>query len=282
MNITFIGGGNMAQAIINGLLKKDPKEFTRKNLHVVEINPETRKKLKQLGIECFTEAWKAIRDDDVIIFAVKPQNMQEAVADLRAKGYTSGISSFNQLIISIAAGVKLPDLMRWLKPSRRLIRAMPNTPALIGEGITALYPNPFPRYVSKADIQKADIILSAVGKTIWVRNEDEMNAATAISGSGPAYVFLFMEAIEQAAAELKLPKDIAHKLVLQTFIGASKLAAESPDPLAALRERVTSKGGTTEAALKSMATDRVKEAIIRAVKAAHERARELGDELGKQ
>jgi len=280
MNITFIGGGNMAQAIIRGLLEKKSREFMRKNLRVVEINPQTRAKLKRLGIECFSEAWKAVRKDDVIIFAVKPQNMQEAANDLRAKGYTSGLYPLNQLIISIAAGVRLTDLMRWLKPTRRLIRAMPNTPALIDEGITALYP--LPRYISKADRQKADAILSAVGRTVWVRNEDEMNAVTAISGSGPAYVFLFMEALEQAAIELKLPEDIAHELVLQTFIGASELAAKSSDSLAALRERVTSKGGTTEAALNSMAADRVKEAIVRAVKAAYERARELGEEFGKQ
>jgi len=276
MNITFIGGGNMAQAIIHGLLGKSRQEFSLANLRVVEINPETRQKLKSLGIECFTKAWEAIRDDDVIIFAVKPQNMRDAADELR-KNYTGGVWLDKRLVISIAAGIKLGDLSQWLR-NTRLIRAMPNTPALTGDGITALYSFPG---VSEMDKQCADKILAAVGKTVWVNDEDEMNAVTAISGSGPAYVFLFMEAIEQAAAELKMPKDVARELVLQTFIGASRLAADSREPLAALRERVTSKGGTTEAALNSMAADQVKEAIIRAVKAAYERARELGDELGK-
>ncbi len=279
MNITFIGGGNMAQAIIGGLLRKDPKEFARENLRVVEINPETCRKLEgDIGVRCFSEAWKAIRDDDIIIFAVKPQNMQDAATELRSKGYTSG-HSFTQLVISIAAGVRLSDLSRWLSGHSRLIRAMPNSPALIGEGITAIYPMRY--FIEEGDMDRAEYILSAIGQTVRVNNEDEMNAITAISGSGPAYVFLFMEALEQAAIDLKLPKDAAYKLVLQTFIGAARLAAESSDPLTELRERVTSKGGTTEAALASMAEDRVKEAIIKAVKAADKRSRELGETLGK-
>lgn len=285
MNITFIGGGNMASAIIGGLQRKDAREFAPKNLHIVEIDPDTRAKLEQkFGVECFSEASKAVRDDDVIVLAVKPQHLRDAARELREKGWPGGLSPDpGNLVISIAAGVRLIDLSRWLGGHARLIRAMPNTPALIGEGITALYP--LPRHVTETDMQQAELILGAVGQTVWVRDEKEgddlMNAVTAVSGSGPAYVFLFIEAIEQAAVELKLSRETARKLVMQTFIGAARLAAESRDPVAVLRERVTSKGGTTEAALRSMAGDHVKEAIIRAIKAAHERARELGTELGK-
>jgi pyrroline-5-carboxylate reductase len=279
MNVTFIGGGNMASAIIGGLRRKAPDEFAGESIHVVEISPESRNKLERaFGVACFDEAWKAVRDDDIIIFAVKPQDLRTE------KGWLRGLPpNPGNLVISIAAGVRLSDLARWLDGQTRLIRAMPNTPALIGEGITALYP--LPRHVSKADMQKAEVILGAVGQTVWVRDEKEgddlMNAVTAVSGSGPAYVFLFMEAMEQAASELRLPSDVVHKLVIQTFVGAARLVAESADPLPVLRERVTSRGGTTEAALKSMARDQVKDAIVRAVKAANDRGRELGDELGR-
>ena len=278
----------MASAIIGGLQRKDAIEFASKNLRVVEINRETCGKLEKIGIECFDEAWKAVRDDDTIIFAVKPQDLkkvaQNAASELRSKGWLKGLPpNPGNLVISIAAGVRLTDLSRWLGAHTRLIRAMPNTPALIGEGVTALYP--FPHHVSDADMRTAESILGAVGQTVWVRDEKEgddlMNAVTAVSGSGPAYVFLFMEAMEQAARELRLPADVVHRLVLQTFIGAARLATQASEPLSTLRERVTSKGGTTEAALKSMASDKVKEAIVRAVKAANDRGRELGDELGK-
>ena len=272
MNITFIGGGNMAQAIIGGLLRA--KKAAPASLRVVEIDPDAHKRFSREfpDVRCYEKAHGAIGDGDIVLLAVKPQQMEAAVKSL-------GIETNAHLIISIAAGITLTALGRWLSGQTRSIRAMPNTPALIGEGITALYR--IPHHVSDTDMKNAETIMSAIGKTVRVRDEDEMNAVTAISGSGPAYVFLFMEAIEQAAAELRLPKDIARELVLQTFIGATKLAAESPDPLAILRERVTSKGGTTEAALNRMTADRVREAIIRAVKAAHERSRELGDELGK-
>jgi pyrroline-5-carboxylate reductase len=205
------------------------------------------------------------------VFAVKPQQLRQAARD-------SGLAADANLIISIAAGITLTSLSRWLGGHRRLIRAMPNTPALIGEGITGLYALPG---ISKDEKKKAEAILSAVGPTVWIKDQDKMDAVTAVSGSGPAYVFYFIEAVEEAARELGLPPEAAHKLALQTFTGAAKLAATSTDPLALLRERVTSKGGTTERALASMAADKVKEAIVRAIHAAAQRSRELGDELGK-
>jgi pyrroline-5-carboxylate reductase len=270
MNITFIGGGNMAQAIIGGLLRS--RKTPAASLQVVDPDPHASQRLAHNypGIGCYQDAHGVIRDADIILLAVKPQQVKAAMKQLK-------IETNAHLIISIAAGIPLKALGQWSSGYSRCVRAMPNTPALIGEGITALYA--LPQHVTESDRQSADTILSSVGKTLWVSDEDEMNTVTAISGSGPAYVFLFMEAIEQAAAELNLPKNIAHELVLQTFIGASKLAVESDDALAVLRKRVTSKGGTTEAALNSLEHTQVKQSIISAVKAAAERSRELGNEL---
>jgi pyrroline-5-carboxylate reductase len=176
--------------------------------------------------------------------------------------------------------VRLADLSRWLKGHARLVRAMPNTPALIGAGVTGLYA--FSKEVGSEQREQAETILGAVGTTVWITDESQMDAVTAVSGSGPAYVFYFIEALEDAANELGLPPAVAHRLALDTFTGAAKLAASSPDPVAVLRERVTSKGGTTERALASMAKDEVKAAIMRAIRAANDRGRELGDELGKE
>ncbi|TMH22188.1 MAG: pyrroline-5-carboxylate reductase, partial [Betaproteobacteria bacterium] len=176
--------------------------------------------------------------------------------------------------------VRLANLSKWLKGHTRLVRAMPNTPAMIGEGVAGLFP--FSKAVTREDREQTETILGAVGATVWITDESQMDAVTAISGSGPAYVFYFIEAVEDAARELGLPVQIAHQLVLNTFTGAARLASSSPDPVAVLRERVTSKGGTTERALASMAKDEVKEAIIRAIHAANERGKELGEELGKE
>ncbi len=277
MNITFIGGGNMAGAIIGGLLKK-PTEFSADHIRVVEINPDARQAMKRkFHIGCYEKISQAVRDDDVIIFAVKPQSMHDAAGELH-KSLPAG-HAFSGLVISIAAGIRLVDLSRWLGGHTRLIRAMPNTPALIGEGITALYP--MLAGMQQGDMERAETILSAIGSTVRVNQEDEMNAITAISGSGPAYVFAFMEALEQAAVDLNLPKEAARKLVLQTFIGAARLAADQDESLSTLRERVTSKGGTTEAALKVMNQHDIKKIIIDAAHAANERGRELGELLGK-
>jgi pyrroline-5-carboxylate reductase len=280
MNVTFIGGGNMAQAIIGGLLRKRPADVLAQNIRVVDIDPATRAKVaREFGVSCLSEPPSARTEDEIIVLAVKPQNMREAATALRL---AAGERGPHGLVISIAAGVRLADLSRWLGGHTRLVRAMPNTPALIGEGITALCP--FPQRLDEEDLARAERILGAAGRTVRIADEREadrlLDAVTAVSGSGPAYVFFFMEAIEQAALDLELPRDTARALVLQTFVGAARLAAESPDPLSLLRQRVTSKGGTTEAALQSMAADGVKDAIVRAVKAACLRGKELGDQLG--
>lgn len=274
MNITFIGGGNMAVALIGGLLAKGT--CRKEDLRVVEINTEARAALAaKFGVKCFQRPDGAPdRPDEIIVLAVKPQDARTAAQNL-------GRSPDSNLVISIAAGIRLVNLSLWLGRHTRLVRAMPNTPALIGEGITGLYPF-FPVRTPRDEQDKKDAekILGAVSKTVWLQHEGQIDAVTAVSGSGPAYVFYFIEAIEQAAKELGLPADVGHELALYTFTGAAKLAASSPDPISTLRERVTSKGGTTEAALGSMAKDHVREAIIRAIKAANERGHELGEELG--
>ena len=268
MRITFVGGGNMADALIGGLLRRG---FVADDLRVVEILPEARRRISdKYRVSCFDQAEGAIRGGDVIVLAVKPQHLRDAVKSL-------GISANAHLIISIAAGMRLSTIARWRGNYTRLVRAMPNTPALIGEGVTGLYSMD----VTAQDREDAETVLSAVGTTVWIESESQMDAVTAVSGSGPAYVFYFIEAVEEAARELGLPAAVAHRLALETFTGAAKLAAGSADPVSALRERVTSKGGTTERALASMAKDRVKEAIVHAIRAANERGRELGDELGR-
>ena len=265
MKITFIGGGNMADALIGGLLRKG---FAAADLRAVEINRDARAKLQEkYGIVC-ADSIGAVGDDEVILLAVKPQQMREA-----AQG--SGLRANANLVISIAAGITLPSLSRWLGTHRRLVRAMPNMPALIGAGISGLcvLDN---AAVTEDDRNRAQTILRAVGSTVWIEDEAQMDVVTAVSGSGPAYVFYFIEAVEEAARKLGLSMETARTLTLETFTGAAQLAAASADPIAVLRERVTSKGGTTEAAFASMATDCVKEAIIRAIFAATERGRELG------
>jgi len=273
MNITFIGGGNMASALIGGLL--DKRFCLPEAVRAVEVLPEARARLERdYRIRCYAEtraAW-ADRAGDIVVFAVKPQQMERAARD-------SGLAADANLVISIAAGIPLGALSRWLGGHTRLVRAMPNTPALIGRGVTGLYP--FGTQVGERDRSDAAQILGAVGTTVWLEHEAQLDAVTAVSGSGPAYVFYFIEALEQAAADLGLPAEVGRQLALQTFTGAAQLAAAGADPVAVLRARVTSKGGTTEAALKCMAEDRVKEAIVRAVRAAAERSHELGDELGK-
>jgi pyrroline-5-carboxylate reductase len=274
-NITFIGGGNMASAIIGGLLAN---KTAPGSLRVVEVVADARKRIESTypGVRCYATSAEAIRDGDVIVLAVKPQQMRVALSQ-------SGISANAHLVVSIAAGITLTTLGQWCGGYTRFVRAMPNTPALVGEGVTALFARS--GSIDEADRRQAESILAAVGPTVWVDGandgEDLMNAVTAISGSGPAYVFLFMEAMEQAAIELKLSSQIARKLVMQTFIGAARLAMTGDEPVAVLRERVTSKGGTTAAALDSMARDQVKAAIVRAINAANERGRELGREMDK-
>lgn len=269
MNITFIGGGNMAAALIGGLIAKD---FEARQIRVVEILPEARERLSTYyGVECFAEAGLAAPLGDVVVMAVKPQHMRQAA---------HAVAPFvkEALVLSIAAGIRLPDLSRWLGGTGRLARCMPNTPALIGLGVSGVYAAPA---VTLEERQSAQRILEAVGRVVWVEQEPLLDAITAISGSGPAYVFYFIEAMLEAAQALGLQPEAARDLIIDTFRGATELAARAQEPVGTLREQVTSKGGTTEKALLQLDSARVNEAIRKAVAAANARAASLGDELGK-
>ena len=270
MKVTFIGGGNMATALISGLTSKG---HSAGDIHVVEIDAAARKRLSEaLGVHAHEKAAAGVAGAECVVLAVKPQHMLEVARELKG-------SLGQALVVSIAAGIRWSDLSRWLGGHRRLVRAMPNTPALVLAGITGLYAPP---EVSTDDRDTAARILGAAGETLWVGSEEEMDAITAVSGSGPAYVFDFLEALEKAAAELGFDARAAHALAIQTFTGAVKLAAESADTPATLRARVTSKGGTTERAISELERLEVAKAIVAAVKAAADRSRELGDALGRQ
>lgn len=267
-NISFIGGGNMARALIGGLLAQG---WQAADIRVVELDAERRRQLQQeFGISA-TEQLPAAAQADIVVLAVKPQQLRDVAIFL-------GSLLDRQLVVSIAAGVRSADLMRWLGGYGAVVRVMPNTPAQIRSGVSALYAA---AGVSAAQKQQAERVLAAVGATVWLEQETQMDAVTAISGSGPAYVFYFIEAMQQAAAELGLPPEQARLLSLQTFLGASQLALQGSDTPAELRRQVTSKGGTTERALETMEDAGVKAAIVRAIHAAAQRSQELGDILGK-
>lgn len=269
MNILFIGGGNMAAAIIGGLVAKG---WPASAIHAVDVLPEALQRLEQrYGIHTSADGAAAALDADCIVLAVKPQQLREV-----ARGLSPVIDG--KLIISIAAGIRGADLARWLGPAARIVRAMPNTPALVASGITGLCAMPGVTEKQRKDTER---ILAAVGSTFWVGSERDLDAVTAVSGSGPAYVFYFIEALEQAALELGLPAAAARQSALATFAGAVKLAMTDDTDPATLRARVTSKGGTTERAIALLDKDAVKAAFVRAVRGAAERSAELGDELGK-
>jgi pyrroline-5-carboxylate reductase len=266
--VGFIGGGNMSTALIKGLKSQD---FDPKNIQVVELDDARREALAQSLNVNVTQHLKDIAQNDVIILAVKPQQ-------LKAVAFELAPFLKQQLIISIAAGIRLSDLSRWLNQYPKIIRAMPNTPAQIQLGMTGLYAMP---HVTEIENETATQILNAVGSTLWVESEVKLDAVTAISGSGPAYVFYLIEALQEAATALGLTATQARALSIATFSGASKLAEVSTTPIQTLREQVTSKGGTTEQGLLSLETSKVKQAIILAAEQAEKRAKVLGDELGK-
>ncbi len=269
MNITFVGGGNMAGALIGGLLKQD---YRPDQIKVAEIDRSACDTLfARFAVSAHTEIEPAIDGSDCIVLADKPQQLHKAAAAIAPL-------LKNQLVISIAAGIRCRDLARWLQGYQRLVRVMPNTPALIAAGVSALYAMPA---VGAEERSLAASIFNAVGTTMWLESENQLDAITAISGSGPAYVFYFVEALQQAAIELGFTPQAARKLSLATFDGAIRLAVQASDDVDALRARVTSKGGTTERALSVMQEAEVKHHIVRAIHAAAQRSAELGDELGQ-
>ena len=274
MTTTFIGGGNMATALIGGLLKRGASVA---DVRVVEPFATARAALaaRHPGIALFAECTAdAVAGVALIVFAVKPQQMRAAAQALSP--YLVDLPG--PVVLSIAAGIRLADLSRWLQGRGRLVRAMPNTPALVGKGISGVYAA---ATVDEAGRALASSVLEAAGELLWVNDEAMLDAVTGVSGSGPAYVFYFLEALEEAARELGFTPADARRLAYATFAGAVALAQASPSEPAVLRAQVTSKGGTTECALAKLEGDAVKAKIVAAVQAAAVRAGELGDAFGR-
>jgi pyrroline-5-carboxylate reductase len=266
--VSFIGGGNMAAAIIGGLIASGTQPT---DIEVVEINADARAQLSaRFGVVTHTDLSQA-RLHGLIVLAVKPQTLPDVAAALASR-------LAGQLVVSIAAGVRVADLARWLGGHNRIVRAMPNTPALVQAGITGLFAA---SVVGQDARSQAEAVLRAVGGVVWVDDEPQLDLVTAVSGSGPAYVFYFIESLESAAAAQGLPPETARQLALQTFFGAAKLALESGEEPGVLRQRVTSRGGTTERGIAVLEAAAVNLAISQAVEAASRRSAELGDELGR-
>ena len=267
MKISFIGGGNMAKAIIGGLKNNG---FNTEKITVIELDPEKRVQLsKEFSVQTSAD-YIDVSNTDVIILAVKPQQLREVCSLLLPILST-------QLVISIAAGIRSQDISRWLDGYKSIVRVMPNTPAQIQAGVSALYAD---ASLSQAQRDRAATIMMAVGKILWLDDEAQMDAVTAISGSGPAYVFYLIEALQDAAVGLGLKAEDARMLALQTFAGASLLAAQSNEDIQTLRAQVTSKGGTTEQGILALEAANIKSAIMTAAKAAAEKSVLLGDQLG--
>ena len=275
-HITFIGGGNMGRALISGLLASG---FNSNQISVVEANSATALKLHEdfgvQGIGALEQLTFDFSKNNVVVMAIKPQDFNLVAKGLALK--LKHASASGPLILSIAAGIRLKDMSRWLDHAR-CVRAMPNTPALIGKGITGLFAD---AAVNESDRELAQTICNAVGQSIWVSEEKLMDAVTAVSGSGPAYVFAFLEAMQSAGEKLGLDSKSARKLAYATLEGATQLANNSNEHAGVLRERVTSKGGTTAAALEVMKQEGWGEILEKAIDAANQRGKAMGDELGK-
>jgi len=266
--LVFIGGGNMASAILGGLLRQghppqqicvvDPDAAIRQNLH------------QHLGVSVLAAPDNTLRQATQVIWAIKPQHFKTAAA--QASPFTAGA-----LHLSVAAGIRSDSISQWLG-SERIVRAMPNTPALVGLGQTGLYAR---AAVSPAERQWVQQVLGSTGACLWLAQESQLDAVTALSGSGPAYVFYFIEAMVHAGQAMGLSAEQSQQLAIGTFVGASELARASTEPPSVLRERVTSKGGTTHAALSALEHEQVAQAFERAIQAACARAKTLGEEFGR-
>jgi len=275
-HITFIGGGNMGRALISGLLSNG---FEANQISVVEANASTGLQLHQdFGVQiigALDQIAFNFTKNNVVVMAIKPQDFNVVAKSLSAK--LKHATAPGPLILSIAAGIRLKDMSRWLD-HERCVRAMPNTPALIGKGITGLFAD---AAVNASDRALAETICNAVGQAVWVNEETLMDAVTAVSGSGPAYVFAFLEAMQSSGEKLGLDAATARKLAYATLEGATQLAHNSDEHAGVLRERVTSKGGTTAAALDMLKQLDWHGALEKAIDAASQRGKAMGDELGK-
>ncbi len=270
--ICFIGGGNMAQSLIGGLIHNGYD-----SQHIIVSDPDSSR-LQQLAelysLRTSEDNLPAVAEADVLVLAVKPQVLAQVCQQLQ-----TAVQQKKPLIISIAAGIRSTDIERWLGGNLPVVRTMPNTPSLIQAGATGLYAN---SNTSTEQKTIAEQILKAAGLTLWVEKENLLDAVTALSGSGPAYYFLIMQAMQRAGEKLGLDADSADRLARQTALGAARMATEGEDDPATLRAKVTSKGGTTAAAIASFEASQLDEIILRALTAARDRATELADELGQQ
>ena len=266
-NIAFIGGGNMASAIIGGLLKRGAPAAS---IQVVEPLDEQRQKLKeQFDVHLHAAPGAQLASAALVVWAIKPQIFKDAALQTRFHTKTA-------LHLSVAAGITSSSIAHWLNTDH-VVRAMPNTPALVGKGMTALYARPA---VSEAGRALVDRVIKTTGQRLWLDDENQLDVVTALSGSGPAYVFYFIEAMIEAGVSMGLNREQANQLAVGTFVGSAALAKASTEPIEILRSRVTSKGGTTYAAITSMEQDNVKTLFMRAMQAARQRAKEMGDEFG--
>jgi len=262
--LAFLGAGNMAGALIHGLLQDG---YAADNIIASDTLAEKREALAGSGIHTTDNNCTAAEQADILILAVKPQGLQSLCEEIRPT-----VEQCKPLVISIAAGVNEASLQQWLGENTAIVRTMPNTPAMLQSGASVLHAN---SYVSSEQKDDAESILRAVGITRWLDDEDLIDAATALSGSGPAYFFLFMETMQQTAIEMGLPQDTAHLLTLQTALGAARMAMESSDDAAVLRSKVTSPGGTTEAAINFMLDNKLPETLSNAMLKARDRSVEL-------
>ncbi|MGB1800182.1 MAG: pyrroline-5-carboxylate reductase [Gammaproteobacteria bacterium] len=269
--ITFIGCGNMSRSLIGGLIANGIKP---EKLFATDPDENQRNAItKQFSISTFADNKEAITNADVILLAVKPQVMHAVVSDI-----AESIKGTNKLIISIAAGVKLDSIISWLGDQTAVVRVMPNTPALIQVGAAAIVAN---EHTTDAQKNIAEAMMRSVGTAIWLDSEEQMDAVTAVSGSGPAYFFYFMEAMEKAAIDMGLNEEQARLLTIETAVGASKMALMSSSDPAELRRQVTSPGGTTEQALNTFMQNNMEALVEKAMQAAKQRSIELSEEFGK-
>ncbi len=270
--LSFIGAGNMARSLVGGLIADgcDPSLIRLSDPQADQIQDLAHR----MGVQILSDNRAVVADAEVVVLAIKPQVMHRVATEI-----APAIQQSKPLVISIAAGIREIDLRRWLGADIAIVRTMPNTPALVQSGATGLFAN---GNVSPAQRDLAESILRAVGLTLWVKDEAQLDAVTALSGSGPAYFFLIMEALQQAGTELGLEPETARLLALQTAFGASRMALESDEDAATLRERVTSPGGTTEQALKVLEEGGLRELLKHALTAAAQRSRELAAQFGAE
>ncbi len=268
-NIGFIGAGNMAASLISGLIRSG---HAADKIWVSDINEDALNHISLLKVKVAKDSHQLINAVDVVVLAVKPQHIAEVITEANETFKKS-----KAFIVSIAAGINQSSLSTWLGNDKAIVRCMPNTPALVETGATGLHAN---EYVNDEQHDLAENIMRSVGITVWVQDEDELNAVTAISGSGPAYFFLLMEAMEASAKSLGLSDDVARILIEQTALGAAKIALESGESPSELRQRVTSPNGTTEQALNTFANGDFNGLVERALKSAHDRSISLSEELG--